>query len=178
VDLAATISIYAGGPGSGCNPAAGHCGRTVTLYHGTTVANAKKILKQGFKAGRSHWETKTAAAHGKGRVYFSKKLRDAFEFGYSSSTKQKDFLDRDEDKGLKYAVIRTDVPQELYAKMKKDYENPGEWRVLKGTLSPEHITHAAIYKVGTEGAWKDKHVVDLKGDHKTLANYEHGNWNY
>lgn len=27
MNLAATIELHAGGPGSGCNPAAGHCGR-------------------------------------------------------------------------------------------------------------------------------------------------------
>jgi hypothetical protein len=53
LDLQKSIYIYAGGPGSGCR--GDNCGRPSTggtpVYHGTQLGFAKKILKEGLKAG-------------------------------------------------------------------------------------------------------------------------------
>lgn len=43
MNLASTI-VYAGGPGSGCNPEKGKCGRPrgVNVYHGTSAELAER----------------------------------------------------------------------------------------------------------------------------------------
>jgi hypothetical protein len=61
--LQATIQVYAiGGPGSGCNPEVGHCGRPpgsgktqemLNFYHGTVLPSAKKIFAEGLKQDSS-----------------------------------------------------------------------------------------------------------------------------
>lgn len=57
MNLRSTISIYGGGPGSGCNPQAGDCGRksagkkdadVEVFYHGTVLPSAKQMLKEGL----------------------------------------------------------------------------------------------------------------------------------
>jgi hypothetical protein len=48
--LSSTLALLAGGPGSGCNPSVGKCGRYV---HGTDDdANVKKIWNGGLKASK------------------------------------------------------------------------------------------------------------------------------
>jgi RNA:NAD 2'-phosphotransferase (TPT1/KptA family) len=48
MNLFSTIQLYAGGPGSGCNPEKGKCGRTVTMYHGTIEDFLPSIKQHGL----------------------------------------------------------------------------------------------------------------------------------
>lgn len=50
MNLATSISIFAGGPGSGCNPAAGTCGKAKTkvFYHVTHKKKVTDIRKNGL----------------------------------------------------------------------------------------------------------------------------------
>lgn len=58
MNLSSALLIYSGGPGSGCNPAVGKCGRKGTgksnseevevFYHGTILPSAKAMLKEGL----------------------------------------------------------------------------------------------------------------------------------
>ncbi len=52
MNISSTISLYGGGPGSGCNPEVGKCGRPETEgYHGTSPKDVRKILTFGLKPG-------------------------------------------------------------------------------------------------------------------------------
>lgn len=177
MNLANSISLlYAGGPGSGCNPAVGKCGRTVTLYHGTTEAIGRKIAKQGLSSGKSVFGTEKV--HGKGWVHFSKDLDDAHNFGYEAATQR--VLNRKGDTnpivsqemfpgGVRYAVVRADVPEEMYKKMQADPENKKDWRRYRGDVPSQYVTHVAVYKSGAMAqAVEAKHMTDVKGDHKTI----------
>lgn len=54
LNLQLANELYAGGPGSGCNPEAGKCGRPErpkgVVFHGTPIAHVSGILKHGLKA--------------------------------------------------------------------------------------------------------------------------------
>ena len=49
MNLAAAISLYSGGPGSGCNPAVGHCGRPRLKGHGPGVPWFRKVQRDAHK---------------------------------------------------------------------------------------------------------------------------------
>lgn len=49
MNLASTLTLLAGGSGSGCRGP--NCGRPKTIYHGTTAENVRGILKSGLKPG-------------------------------------------------------------------------------------------------------------------------------
>jgi len=71
MNLASSISIYAGGAGSGCNPEAGKCGRSV-LYHVTDEKHLSSILKNGLrtqKSGAPKTNTEFEDFHDKNVVY-------------------------------------------------------------------------------------------------------------
>jgi hypothetical protein len=75
MNLAMTVEIRAGGAGSGCNPAAGHCGRPKFVYHGTTVENAKKILRTGLKPSKNML--------GENGVSTTESVRTALNYAYN-----------------------------------------------------------------------------------------------
>lgn len=156
--LALAISLYAGGPGSGCNPVVGKCGRTQVLFHGTTVENAKRILNSGIKvgAGKKQFDYKMGLGNKvQGQYnYFSTKHEGAKDWATSHSRF---------DGPTKYAVVRVEVPHTM--KMKDDPMSGGDKRT-KETVPSSMITHVALYygRNGGGGEGKgDKLVGYLKG---------------
>lgn len=81
MNLAATVELYSGGPGSGCNPEKGHCGRSwegKTIYHGTAIDAAQKILKEGIKRSGSLQQHIPV-------VYATKVKQVALSFAYAAA---------------------------------------------------------------------------------------------
>ena len=72
MNLATTLSLQAGGVGSGCNPSVGKCGRPPSdLYHGTSMEAIKKIMKEGLKPTG-------------GRLFMTRDLGEAKSYGAQS----------------------------------------------------------------------------------------------
>lgn len=163
MNLQTNIIIFAGGVGSGCNPAVGKCGRTITLYHGTTEPVAHSIVKNGLKPGRSNWEVASSHYHGRGKIYLARSVETAHYFGQEAS-------DPGGEKGnKKYGVVRVEVPLDVYKKMQPDPENKKDWLRYKGALPANMVTHVGIYKPG-HGGMDSKVVKMLKGDENNIEN--------
>jgi RNA:NAD 2'-phosphotransferase (TPT1/KptA family) len=95
VNLESTIKIHAGGVGSGCNPAAGKCGRNfVSYYHGTDKASAQRIKKQGILPGNVERGSQN-------KVYLAATPHEALEYG-----------------GRNGSVIRVEVPSSASSKVR------------------------------------------------------------
>lgn len=92
MNLATTISIFAGGPGSGCRGR--NCGRKRTYYHGTTSSNVYSILQNGLKKGR--------------RVYISS--------NYNTASMYADLRSR--ELGEKPIVLEIRIPEKIVEKMR------------------------------------------------------------
>lgn len=107
MNLVATISIYAGGPGSGCRGE--NCGRTVTMYHGTIEKFIPRILKNGLDPRKSvrgeHRGAylsalrKTARYYAKGGAFISKEVHH---------------------KPSKAVILHLEIPEKEFKKLKKD----------------------------------------------------------
>jgi hypothetical protein len=97
VNLATTLSIHAGGPGSGCNPEVGKCGRAWSpkkidgteksdsgyIYHATNEERAADIA-QGSLQTHKPWEYTEQSAwpdrSTEKRSYFTKNAASAWGF--------------------------------------------------------------------------------------------------
>jgi hypothetical protein len=123
MNLESTISIYSGGPGSGCTGP--NCGRRPSqLLHGTTLTNAVKIAKRGFKPNEE------------GYVHFTP-LHDIAE-SYGAM----------HDKA--YAVVYFNVPKDMSLEKDPDPEEllgPGAVR-YKGEFKPDDLSIEVYSKSG------------------------------
>ncbi len=85
MNLASTILIYGGGPGSGCNPEAGKCGRTASsasVYHVTHTSLVPKIQKEGLRPMQtSNWVKQgNQSRYGKGEINAFESPHDALRW--------------------------------------------------------------------------------------------------
>lgn len=96
MNLEATISLLAGGPGSGCNPAVGKCGRTIVLYHGTAIKNLSSIQKNGLQRYNA------AMAVNRKTVSLTSDRTMAKQYGFVNQNSEG-----------KYAVLRLELPREF-----------------------------------------------------------------
>ena len=156
MNLAVTVSIYAGGPGSGCTGS--NCGRKVTLYHGTSVENARSILQYGFDPKRNL--TKDEAEDPK-TTSFSKYRETAENYsggGHGVHLLKRDSLGKTRlvEYGGTGAVVVVKVPENVLSKMyshDKEGADPmgesaGEYNVKHGKFPKEYIHHVELYEKG------------------------------
>lgn len=108
MNLGTTISIFAGGPGSGCNPAVGKCGRSVTLYHGTSSIHVNSIRKNGIQPDKGGAEGDPVSKTG--HVYLSHEKESAKMWARFRAA----------NVGGKPVVLKVNVPSEHYGKLKGD----------------------------------------------------------
>lgn len=154
MNLASTIYIYGGGPGSGCNPQAGECGRKSSgdaIYHGTAVDAAQKILKEGIKRSGPLQQPIPV-------VYATKDKRVALSFAYAAGVGLNRPIDKDsnfrDDKEVALIVLKpevTDLPHiedQLYAFPKGVKEID-----FAKDIPPKYIDRVEIYSV--DGLKKD-----------------------
>lgn len=85
MNLEITLSIYGGGAGSGCNPAAGTCGRRSSggyVYHVTHTNLVPKIQKEGLRPMQTtNWlRAGDKSRYGKGEVHSFDHPHDALRW--------------------------------------------------------------------------------------------------
>lgn len=109
MNMASTVVIYGGGPGSGCQGP--NCGRHVVLYHGTAAENVDSIRNEGLKEHNPYAQT----GHDK-TVSLTSDVNTAHKYGYVSSPTDK------------YAVISFSIPQDFADRyLKNDPLEPKSW---------------------------------------------------
>lgn len=143
MNLFATVSLYGGGPGSGCNPEVGKCGHHA-LYHGTSVENALSILKYGFDTKRNL--TKKDPEEEK-TVSFTKNRKTAEgAYGAIDSFRKGSIVPG----GGRGAVITVKVPYHVLRTMRKGggYENEGEYQTKGRKFDRKYIHKVEIYDKG------------------------------
>ena len=139
MNLAATLSMYAGGPGSGCQGP--NCGRprTVTFYHGTTGQALRGILKNGLIPGsslgvrRSKLDPLGYGRAKRGFVYLTKSQGVARWYAR--------YHKRQEGSGAHGVVLEVNLPIDTARRYVED--DPDDLRVsarrLKGTIPAEYL---------------------------------------
>lgn len=142
--LHAAISLYAGGPGSGCNPEAGKCGRPKTVFHGTAEQFAAQIKQQGLFPP----SVLTGDPEGD-KVYTSENRDEALKYA----------LDKAEETGASKAVLIT-IKNPDQAGLVQDL-NPGEdtFFIKEGMVDPKYIDKVETYDV--KQLMKDIHAKPL-----------------
>jgi RNA:NAD 2'-phosphotransferase (TPT1/KptA family) len=136
--------MYGGGPGSGCNPEAGKCGRPVVLYHGTRLRDVESIKKSGLKK-RDPWYGRNVRKS----VSLTSDRKVAHQYGFVKG-----------DQVGKYAVLRFELPNSFARRLVRDQEEKSSWlshedipaRYLANVRV--HSTH--VSKKQYQRLWKEK----------------------
>jgi hypothetical protein len=138
-------AVFGGGPGSGCKGQ--NCGRHRTLYHGTSVENAKSILQHGFDPKRNI--TKADPEDPKTTSFSSDKKTAAGAYGRVDSFKRVGGKVVLIPGGGRGAVVKVRVPAEMLSGHDSVGEAKGEYNILHGgKLDKSYIQSVEFFENG------------------------------
>lgn len=124
MNLLASISLYAGGQGSGCQGP--NCGRPkVVMYHGTSRSLLDKIKNRGIVPQKTTYHT--GPSQKLGRTYLTTDPKVARDYAYGRKASGGG------------AVLKVQVPREVFDRMEKDKDEKKSFS-YKGSIPAEWIT--------------------------------------
>lgn len=174
MQLEQTLTIYAGGPGSGCKGS--DCGRpstgpTSTWWHGTLSASAKQIFKEGLRQDPESAWNKPRLKSRKGYVYLTNDKSVAERFAKYRS--KYDRFGNMKETFEKPAIVELHLPTNIVEKLQPDpkYAPPGffanpkdtpAW-MLRGQIPKEYVANVEVPSgVGPDGFhWRSMNKSEL-----------------
>ncbi len=151
MNLQTTISIHAGGAGSGCNPAAGTCGRKSSggsVYHVTHTNLVPKIQKEGLKPMQtSNWVKQgDKSRYGKGEINTFSNAHDALRWAAKMDWAFNQATGSGKVSILKLSRGDEDWKQDKESDPLGQASSKGQWLKYQGGIPPDRIQTVHQFK--------------------------------